>query len=69
MKKWEYMLVDFDGRRVKYINGDEDPNRSIYITDFLDKAGKKGWEAVNVVSSSALNSVGVILFKRALTEE
>ncbi len=69
MNKWEYMLVELDERRVRCINRDEDPERKIYITDFINKAGAKGWEAVNMFN--VVNQYGVvtsehILFKREL---
>jgi len=63
------MLVDFNERRVQYINGDKDPERKIYITDFISRAGVKGWEAVNMFN--VVNQYGTvtsehILFKREL---
>ena len=69
MKKWEYMLVDFKDRKVWCINGDEDPERKIYITDFINRAGAKGWEVVNMFN--VVNQYGIvtsehILFKREL---
>ena len=85
MKKWKYLLVDFTNRTVHRINGREvddyqpprygvifnsfKPAQGTYITDFLNQAGREGWEAISVIFGGGLTSIDSILFKRELEEE
>jgi hypothetical protein len=86
VKKWEYMLADFDDRRLYMINGkeakdyepakfplflssirDKAPTQGTYITEFLVRAGKNGWEAINMYGFGG--STMTILFKRELEDK
>ncbi len=63
MKKWEYMIADFRGSDLK---GES-------IIDYLNKAGKDGWEAfsgnyAHLPTPATSPDLIIVLFKRELEE-
>lgn len=48
MQKWEYLFVQCDLDRPRYVNGGELPNwKKIDLATWANQRGDEGWELVN----------------------
>jgi hypothetical protein len=55
MMTWEYMVREFSV---------EDLGKILLVEEFLNEAGKDGWELVGVASTPTANFTHLIYFKR-----
>lgn len=55
---WEYMLREFNV---------EDSDKLLLVEEFLNVAGKDGWELVSVATTPTANFTQLLYFKRAAT--
>jgi hypothetical protein len=53
---WEYMLREFNV---------EDSDKLLLVEEFLNVAGKDGWELVSVATTPTANFTQLLYFKRA----
>lgn len=53
---WEYMLREFNV---------EDSDKLLLVEEFLNVAGKDGWELVSVATTPTSNFTQLLYFKRA----
>ena len=69
MQQWEYREMFADFRKVVQVNHQPTKKPEPTILDYLNQAGREGWEVIAVTSFGAGGEYKTYILKRPLTTE